>query len=942
MCASTRLRYRIEHLEARWLLASFSGTSGADQIEVVSHSTDNHVHVLINNVDHDTTDATITIDALGGDDVVQCFHLTSGSSQGHVITFDLGDGNDSFTASLFDGNSGSAIVNDGAGNDTLTVDDSLAADRRTYTIENAGIGIKGQNLRQYASIEYSSTFENFSLQGSGLGDTMQLDAKPPTMALSVSEAGSPDQNTFSIGGGDLDSNGWTQTTLIAGNGKDSIGFEDFSDTFSASETETVSFNTDELDKGPVTIHYHNFASQNFNASDTGDGTVANGEIVDLNTATIPTEIEGFSDQRFCTVNIGFTDLTPITATVDLYMPNGGAGNINDQNSSGDKTYTFNGVLFTASSGQTIDRFSSGPALTLNANGGNNMIALDKWESSDPLVINGGGGNDTVTVGDGNLDDVVCAVHVSGGNGTDSLTFDDSADPTGQTETLTDTSLTTGANTFGFDTIESLRLAAGLGADTINQQTDNAAGSISIGGGGGNDTFNMDLSSYIGITVAPAVSLSGDAGNDLVTFNDSVGTNFATISSLTYLRGATPIFNYAAFESLVYNAGPASTSILVPSTAAGTPVTINAGGGADGITIGGLSGTLNNLAAPITVNGEDGSDLITFADTANTSAQTFHVYPTSVTRSGMSTVTFGTLESITLNEGAGADTTYVVPNATASIRVNGNNPTTSPGDTLGLAFATAQNPVFSAGGTGAGGYTFTNRAAVNYSGIETNQIDSVAPTIANASFVYDAPVQSVQIAFSEDVTSVPVSALSLTNLTSGHLFTTAELALNYLAAASTAIITFPTQFHGILPDGNYHALVSNTLTDSFGNALAGNTAFDFFFLTADANHDRTVNAPDFVAMAMNFNKTSGVTFSGGDFNYDGRVNALDFNILATNFGRALPVPAPGSVAAAAAGTPATASARLEAAQPTGTLFPTRLMRRDDNLLQILPVTTTGVL
>jgi hypothetical protein len=64
---------------------------------------------------------------------------------------------------------------------------------------------------------------------------------------------------------------------------------------------------------------------------------------------------------------------------------------------------------------------------------------------------------------------------------------------------------------------------------------------------------------------------------------------------------------------------------------------------------------------------------------------------------------------------------------------------------------------------------------------------------------------------------------------------------------------------------------------------------FFLLTADANHDRTVNTLDFAALAQNFNSIS-ASFSQGDFNYDGKVNALDFNLLATKFGTYLAPPA----------------------------------------------------
>jgi hypothetical protein len=84
----------------------------------------------------------------------------------------------------------------------------------------------------------------------------------------------------------------------------------------------------------------------------------------------------------------------------------------------------------------------------------------------------------------------------------------------------------------------------------------------------------------------------------------------------------------------------------------------------------------------------------------------------------------------------------------------------------------------------------------------------------------------------------------------------------------------------LPDGNYHA------------ALNGGAAFDFSVLLGDANHDGRVDSLDFTALAQNFNKGTGVSWSKGDFNFDGVVNALDFDALATRYG-ASASPMPGS-------------------------------------------------
>jgi hypothetical protein len=79
-------------------------------------------------------------------------------------------------------------------------------------------------------------------------------------------------------------------------------------------------------------------------------------------------------------------------------------------------------------------------------------------------------------------------------------------------------------------------------------------------------------------------------------------------------------------------------------------------------------------------------------------------------------------------------------------------------------------------------------------------------------------------------------------------------------------------------------------DTSNNPLAGDVAFDFYVLGADANHDRVVNFDDLLVLAKNYNKV-GVTFDEGDFNYDGLVNFDDLLILAKSYNKVLELPPP---------------------------------------------------
>ena len=103
--------------------------------------------------------------------------------------------------------------------------------------------------------------------------------------------------------------------------------------------------------------------------------------------------------------------------------------------------------------------------------------------------------------------------------------------------------------------------------------------------------------------------------------------------------------------------------------------------------------------------------------------------------------------------------------------------------------------------------------------------------------------------------------------------------SYDAPSNTATLTFD----GVLPDARYRATVAAAgFADDLGNPMQANHVFDFFHLTADANHDGGVNLADFNVLAANFGQ-SPRDASQGDFNYDTIVNLADFNLLAARFG-----------------------------------------------------------
>ncbi len=157
------------------------------------------------------------------------------------------------------------------------------------------------------------------------------------------------------------------------------------------------------------------------------------------------------------------------------------------------------------------------------------------------------------------------------------------------------------------------------------------------------------------------------------------------------------------------------------------------------------------------------------------------------------------------------------------------------------------------------------------------------------------------------------------------------AFTYDPTTRIATLTFPNP----LPDARYRVTISGAAAiDASNNPLDGNAdgtpgdnfTFDFFYMTADANHDGAVDFNDLVPLAQNYN-TTGKTFAQGDFNYDGTVDFNDLVLLAQRYNTALP--------AAAAAPPKLAPVIATAPAPAAPIK-TTTRRPDKPIFSVLPV------
>jgi hypothetical protein len=158
------------------------------------------------------------------------------------------------------------------------------------------------------------------------------------------------------------------------------------------------------------------------------------------------------------------------------------------------------------------------------------------------------------------------------------------------------------------------------------------------------------------------------------------------------------------------------------------------------------------------------------------------------------------------------------------------------------------------------------------------IGDTPPAVTQTVQTWQTNPHKVAFTFNLDVAgSIDAGDLSVLNLDTNTPVTPASFLYN--AGTKTATATFS----GVLPDGHYRATLSGSgITHALGLPMGADFVYNFFVLTADANHDGHVDLLDFNILAVNFGQ-SGRDGSTGDFDYDGDVDLADFNILSAKFG-----------------------------------------------------------
>ena len=417
-----------------------------------------------------------------------------------------------------------------------------------------------------------------------------------------------------------------------------------------------------------------------------------------------------------------------------------------------------------SSVNVADLAGIGSANTFTVSNWTGSAELDGQGSGDSYIVNFTG------AGAGSVD-----IDDSGFSGADTVDVNGTAADNGLI--VTSAAVSMGTEVVAYNGVESLAVHGLAGDDTMSVRSTLASTPVTVHGGDDDDTVHIGSLGNSLDAILGAVTVNGNApaASDALFLNDQgdVDSHDYVITSTTVARTGAALVTYGTIESLTLNGSQGGNTINLQSTAAGTPVVVNAGAGNDDITVdangaGPLADTVDLVVSSLTINGQGGTNTLLLEDFSDPNAATgdvVHVTPTQIgadpTDSFFGTggsLAYSGLAHATLNLSNGyfPDTVYLVPSATTAFELHGNdpdcpmNPDQLPGDALYVDFTGVTDPLLVADGAGNATWTFGNREDVAFDGFEKLNhvgIVVVAPDVGSEPLVQVFDAETGQLKFS---------------------------------------------------------------------------------------------------------------------------------------------------------------------------------------------------
>jgi hypothetical protein len=910
----------VDALESRVLLATFSGTAGPDTI-VISAGSRGSTRVQVNGNVHVTSDTTVAVAALGGDDAIQ----VAGTPASKVIRVSGGDGNDTLSNTVGDLDAvyrSDFAFDGGAGDDLLVADNSADATAGSHLIlQGNGVvkdGVFLVSTRATEALAYGDSDHSNRIDLLNLASA--VDPAADVRATVLANGGDDLITNFGTlpGTGGLDNVIGSRGLVIdGGTGNDTLALDNHLD----GDGDVYTVKPARFEFGspsdPTALTYGGVESFELTCADSGDVV----RLIDKPDAMTLRVDTGGGDDAVRYEGGDIDDSGFIVATTTLL---GGTGEdsveFDDRlDSTGVReleAYTFDnftlaklgdGFTYGGFEAQTLRTADRVPAGTVPVG---NTVNLDAVGGTiDRTTIDGGSvRRNVVNVGRGSLANVggtlVLDLNAAGGR----VNVNDQ-DGTGDADyALTATQLrkSTGGVTqltAEYGDAGGLTLNANQGDNVVLVQGTPAGTAVAVNGGGGDDAFDLGNGNLAANLLGP-VTVNGGTGFDnrlLLSNNLDAAPSAQALDGLSFTEDG--LTHTASFVAAVrVDTGPGGGVLDVVRSA--VPTTIHGSRDRQVVNVGGGNLDANLLAdvsvvsaAAVNVDDRlDAGDDVYLVDLDAFRKQT----------PGAQAVRLGAgvaAAALLANDG---NNTIQVSNARGNVRLFGNGgndhvsvDATAPSDaveTVGIDTGT-EVPAGPGGGDRVTVNADAGTRGTRGAAVRLLATDAIHQLTVNAGGTFRVPDGAAA-----DLTG-PVALTGVIDVAGGTVV---------VRGTAPQFETFDTfvggGFNGGAWDGttspaggaiNSSLAASTPERDGVGLAAASSVFGTFpapfaglsvnaddllltFTLSADANLDRRVDVADLGILATHFNRPG--RWDQGDCTFDGVVDVADLGVLATNFNR----------------------------------------------------------
>jgi hypothetical protein len=226
--------------------------------------------------------------------------------------------------------------------------------------------------------------------------------------------------------------------------------------------------------------------------------------------------------------------------------------------------------------------------------------------------------------------------------------------------------------FADNSYSSVVINTGHGHDIVNIEYALTGKPVTVNDGSGSDDVYISPSAQNLNNIQAPVTVHGNhAGTDNLIIDDqnNGGSQTFTLGIDSVARGAASIFYDNLADHVTVNGGNGGNTFNVQALSGSyLSVSLNTGPFNNVINVGSPAGSLDTIQAPLTVNGQGGLNTLNINDQGNPFDRTYTVTSNTVGRQGASTITYSSIQTLTVNSGSSSNDVVNVQSTSASTRV----------------------------------------------------------------------------------------------------------------------------------------------------------------------------------------------------------------------------------------------------------------------------------